>query len=277
MRDDGVAAALEAVSGNRLREDVERLVRFKDRSAGAGHIGAVAGHVRKRFLDAGFAADAVRLNEFPFESRQHNVVCGPETFGRPAILVGAHYDSTSSVNGNAPGADDNASGVAAVLELARLLRGRPLTHDLVLAAFGAEEVNCSGSRHLASVAVARRWPLVLMINLDMIAYPANPARVVVECEMRPHRTPHSDAASRAFGVYVMQMATSYTSLTPEADDIRGSDYLSFEEMGFPCVGLFEGGDNPHKHTPGDTVSTLNFEYLRQVVQIALATILTLAR
>jgi Zn-dependent M28 family amino/carboxypeptidase len=277
MRDERIAAALEAVCAQRLREDVERLVAFTDRSAGAGHIAAVAGHVRKRFVHAGFAADTVRLIEFPFESRQHNVVCGPETFGRPAILIGAHYDSTSCVSGNAPGADDNASGVAAVLELARLLREEPLTHDLVFVAFGAEEVNFSGSRHLASVAIARRWPLVLMINLDMLACPGDPARIVVEYETRAHQTPHNNAASRAFGAYMMQMARSYTSLTPDADDIKGSDHLSFEEMGFPCVGLFEGGDNPHKHTPGDTVATMNFDYLRQAVQIVLATVLSLAR
>jgi Zn-dependent M28 family amino/carboxypeptidase len=277
MRDERVAAALEAVCQQRLREDVEHLVRFKDRSTAADHIGAVAGHLRQRFKQAGFSAAAVRLYEFPFTSLQHNVICGPETLGRPAILIGAHYDSTSCVTGDAPGADDNASGVAGLLELARLLREQPLTHDVIFAAFGAEENNFCGSRHLASVAVARHWPLVLMINLDMIAYPADPTRVIVEYETRSHQTPHNDAASRAFGAYMMQMARTYTSLTPDADDIKGSDHISFEEMGFPCVGLFEGGANPHKHTPGDRLETLNLDYLRQVVQIALATVLTLAR
>jgi len=277
MKDAAIEAAIAVVCEDRLRRDVADLVAFKDRSASAGHIGGVANHVRKRFVEAGFSADRVRLLEFPFDSRQHNVVCAPEPFARPAILIGAHYDSTSVVTGDAPGADDNASGVAAMLELARLLRGEPLTVDIAYAAFGAEEVNFSGSRHLALVAAARRWPLTLMINLDQIGSPPDAKHVVVEYQMRSHQTPFTDVASRAFGALMMQMATTYAGLVPKAADITDSDHMSFEEMGFPCVGAFEGGENPHLHSPEDTIARLNFPYLRQVVQMVLATVLTLAQ
>jgi Zn-dependent M28 family amino/carboxypeptidase len=277
MRDATIDAAVAAVSRERLEEDVAQLVDFRDRSVGAAHIGAVANHLRKRFLHAGFDSDRVHLLPFPFESVQHNVVCAPRQFARSAVLIGAHYDSTSSVDGDAPGADDNASGVAAMLELARLLDQQALSVDLVFAAFGAEEVNCSGSRHLAQTAVAQRWPLALMINIDQIACPPDATRVVVEYELRSHQTPYNDVASRAFGAVMMQMASTYASLTPEAADIRDSDYMPFEAMGVPCIGVFEGGESRHRHSPADTITTLDFAYLRQVVQMVLATVVTLAR
>jgi Zn-dependent M28 family amino/carboxypeptidase len=277
VRDAAIAAAVAAVSRDRLEEDVAQLVGFKDRSAGAAHIGAVANHLRKRFLHAGFDSDRIKLLPFPFESAQHNVVCSPRRFGRSAILIGAHYDSTSSVLGDAPGANDNASGVAAMLELARLLSQQTLSVDLVFAAFGAEEHNCSGSRHLAQVAAAQRWPLALMINIDQVARPPDSTTVVVEYELRSHQTPYNDVASRAFGALMAQMASTYTFLTPKTADIRDSDYMPFEEMGFPCVGVFEGGESRHVHSPADTIAALDFDYLRQVVQMVLATVVMLAR
>jgi hypothetical protein len=87
------------------------------------------------------------------------------------VIIGAHYDSTStSPWTDAPGADDNASGVAAVLEAARLLSGYEFENTVEFIAFSGEEQGRLGSKHNAALAVHARKDIIAVINLDMIGY-----------------------------------------------------------------------------------------------------------
>lgn len=109
----------------------------------------------------------------------------------------AHYDSVSESPAQAaPGADDDATGIAALLELARLLRGVTLKRDLLFAAFGGEEQGLFGSSACAEIAERESWPIDVVINMDMIGYKAatSAAKVTVEYD-HGNRNPGNDAAA----------------------------------------------------------------------------------
>ena len=227
------------------------------------------------------ATNEVRFQDFsiPGAGAQRNVLCGPASFTRPFVLVGAHYDSTSETASTlAPGADDNASGIAVLLEVAALLRGVALTRDVVFAAFGGEEQGLFGSAHCADVATSEHWPIELVVNLDMVGFPngAPPNRIVVEFD-HGNRNLRNDAASKAFGLLMAQAAADYTSLAVEHTDIWNSDYMPFEAKGFACIGAYEGGDNPFYHRSTDVATRVDIAYLADVARMVLATVLTIAR
>lgn len=104
----------------------------------------------------------------------------------PIVIVGAHYDAqgTDATGAVYPGADDNASGVAVLMEVARLVAARPegFPCDLVLIAFGAEERGILGARAYVKDPTAPLHRVSLMINMDMVGRPfleGNPIRILI--------------------------------------------------------------------------------------------------
>jgi Zn-dependent M28 family amino/carboxypeptidase len=195
------------------------------------------------------------------------------------ILVGAHYDSLSeSPSTVAPGADDNATGIAVLLEAAELLRNAGLRRDVLFAAFGGEEQGLFGSAACAEIAAAENWKIDLMLNMDMIGFqdPARPGHIVVEYDYG-NKNPVNDAASKAFGLLMAQAAADYTTLAVEHTDIWNSDYMPFEAKGYPCIGVYESGQNPGYHKTTDTADRLQASHLVEVTKMVLATLYQLSR
>jgi len=279
--DPAIAAKVAAVDGNSIKMTLDQLSAFPTRWSHSPGISNVSSHVHDSFKTAGYiGANEVRFQGFSMNGAgpQRNVLCGPKAFTRPVLLICAHYDSTSeSASTLAPGADDNASGIAALVEVASLLRGVGLKRDVVFAAFGGEEQGLFGSAHCADIAHREHWPIELVINMDMVGFPnGTPAnRVVVEFDQGNHN-PQNDAVSKAFGLLMAQAAADYTSLAVEHTDIWNSDYMPFEEKGFACIGAYEGGDNPFYHQSTDVAAHVDLNYVKEVVKMVLATVMTIA-
>jgi Zn-dependent M28 family amino/carboxypeptidase len=151
----------------------------------------------------------------------------------PTVLICAHYDSLSEdPRSRAPGADDNASGIAVLLEAARVLKQVDLRRGVCYAAFGGEEQGLFGSEACAEIAHRERWPIEAVVNLDMIAYqdPAKRGHIVVEYD-QGNRNPENDMAAKAHGLLMAQAAADYTSLQVEHTDIWNSDYIPLRSQG----------------------------------------------
>jgi len=189
-------------------------------------------------------------------------------FPDSVIVIGAHYDSISEDDplNVAPGADDNASGVAALVETARLLGGILPRMTLEFVSFSAEEIDFCGSRHYAGEAVESGKKIKAMINMDMIAFPG-PGEWAVQFD--------GDSASQWLTGIASRMAETYTNLTVyrRINSDRYSDHASFREQGFPAICIIEENalKNPHYHTPSDIFSTLDFPFEAEIVKTALAT------
>ena len=176
----------------------------------------------------------------------------PATMPSQGVLVlGAHYDSVAG----APGANDNATGVAVVTAAARYLDTVPCrTHDVLLVAFDQEEVGLLGSAAFAAKLVADRTPVISVHTIDQLGWDADGDRFI-EIE-RP------DAGLFEFYDDVLMELPAVGGLT--VTDTGFTDHVSFRAAGFPAVGLTEeyvsGDTTPHYHLPSDTYDTVEFGF-----------------
>jgi hypothetical protein len=197
------------------------------------------------------------------------------------VYLTAHLDSIIVHDGDpmllAPGADDNASGAAALLEAVRLLGKYRFTRTIKVVFFTGEEEFEAGSSHFTST-----YPLgsvVGDINLDMIGYnPANDRILQIHAGTLP--------ASQLIVNCMLQVNQAYQlNLVPEiitTDSSIRSDQASFWLHRQPAVWLFDGFDknlnvkDPFYHRPSDTFKTINNDYGFRINQAALATAASLA-
>jgi hypothetical protein len=183
---------------------------------------------------------------------------------RELVLVTAHLDSVNVTGfpAAAPGADDNASGSAGVLAIARAQAGRSTKHDLRLVLFGGEEQGLFGStQYVSGLNAAERARISAVINMDMIAC-KNTGTATVLLEGAPVSQGMIDALAG-----IAQASTSLavqTSLKP-----FNSDHVPFIEAGIPAVLTIEGTDsaNDRVHTDRDTLETLDISLALEILRM----------
>jgi hypothetical protein len=217
-----------------------------------------------------------------------NIICDPydDSGGpgnEPYILISAHYDSRmqdiNQTNARAPGADDNASGVAAVLELARILSKLNLENNIRFVLFSGEEQGQWGSTAYLKSLPPNNTKLDLVINLDMIGYPAlGPENVSIEYD-QGNKFTTNDIYSKRVGEFIIQTAREYVNLNATMDPFGRTDLIPFEATGNIVIGLHDGGSklNPNYHNTSDTPDTLDMGYLTSVTKLVLAAILNIDR
>jgi uncharacterized repeat protein (TIGR01451 family) len=191
-------------------------------------------------------------------------------------IAGAHYDSTSNDRYNvAPGADDNASGAAAVLEVARVLSQHRFKHTLRFVAFAAEEQGLIGSYYYAAEARLAGANIGGVINHDMIAWDANDDEV-----MEVHVGTRS--GSQALGAAFLDAMSLYSiPLAPQtvtSGATTRSDHARFWDQGYPALLAIEDFQdfNPYYHSTDDTLDKLDLPYAQKFVQTTVATLAELA-
>ncbi len=193
-------------------------------------------------------------------------------------ILCAHYDSTSNDPYHiAPGADDNASGSAAVLEVARVLRRYSFSHTLRFIHFAGDEQGLLGSAHYAAQAAQRGDVIVGVINLDMIAYESVPPNDhIVEIHAGPN------PASIALADALISQITKYGLLLRPEKIKNGatgrSDHVSFWNQGYPAILCIEDLQdfNPYYHSTKDTLSRLQPQMMVEFAKACVATLAELA-
>lgn len=280
--DDDIEALTAKVNGDKLRASVLRLTQFGTRYSFSPNIDRVPSWIFDQFAALGYEADTqVEFQPFdlPGSGPQRNVLCRHHDEEKNFILVCCHYDSLSeNPLVSAPGADDNASGVAAVLEIARILRDVPLNKGVMFAVFGGEEQGLFGSSRCAEIAAAEDWKIDVIINLDMISFnsPGEPSRIIVEFD-QGNKIAANDADAEKYGAVMAQAAADYTSLEVSHTDIWNSDYIPFEAKGYVCIGAFNSSENPFYHKTTDTIDKIDFPHFTEAVKMVLATIVSIGK
>jgi Zn-dependent M28 family amino/carboxypeptidase len=191
------------------------------------------------------------------------------------MVVGGHYDSVVYGSGTnpytwAPGADDNATGTVATLEMARIIAQNPLPVTVMFVPFAQEEQGLVGSDYFASYLAGISTDLPLMINADMIAH---------SVDADPDVAIYAHSSAMSFVNIMIDMADTYTTLNPYyAGSSSGSDHYSFYQNGFDAVFASEGDFFTYGwHKNYDVVDSLNFPYMKQVTRMCLATLISVAR
>ncbi|HEX3110827.1 MAG TPA: M28 family peptidase [Thermoanaerobaculia bacterium] len=269
-------------SPDRLRHDVEFLtatVRPRD-AAHPPNLNAAADYLARELAGAG-----ARVRVQPFNARRQsfrNVIAefGPPASQQPLLIIGAHYDVFSE-HGDFPGADDNASGTAALLELARLLHRRPIARPVMLVAYANEEPPFFGSEQMGSAVHAQSLketgrPIAGMICLEMIGYYTDVQRwdSWVLRLMYPTRGDFIGVAGgwddRALARSVKRaLGTSMhaVSFTGPRTMLDASDQRNYWNRGWPAVMVTDTAyeRNPNYHTIRDTAATLDYERMAHIV------------
>lgn len=229
-----------------------------------------------------------RVEREGFKNHEYqNIIAsfGPETGER--IILGAHYDAC----GDTPAADDNATGVAAIIELARMLKNkRPkLKYRVDLIAYSLEEPPFFRSKFMGSAIHAdfmakQKIDIRLMISVDMIGY-FNPKgksgeffpRHVDSTAIEPGNTTavvgKKEKAAVANSLAKLMMKHSTLKVLPlnlpgNSPGIDYSDHLNYWNHGYPAVMIsnFPACHNPAYHQPEDTIEKLNFAKIAEIVK-----------
>jgi hypothetical protein len=335
--DPKIAAALKDISADRMRATIEKLVSFGTRltlsaedpasiAAGRG-IGAAREWIKSEFeryskdcggclevkTDAFMEGPADRIPQ-PIEiTNVYAVLKGndPESAKR-IVLVTGHYDSrngdTFDAKGDAPGANDDASGTAVSLECARVLSKLKFPATIIFLTVAGEEQGLNGSQHFAKMAENQGWDIEAVLNNDIVGgnkgaeQDFGVVRVFSEGvpvaandkELRQIRGlgGESDSNSRELARYIADIGRTYrTEVKPllifRLDRyLRGGDHYSFNEQGFAAVRFTEyREDYNHQHQNvraengveyGDLPKFVNFEYVANVARVNAVTLASLA-
>lgn len=193
------------------------------------------------------------------------------------IILGAHYDhlglggpSSKSENKKTIhyGADDNASGTAALLEIAEKIAAnkKDLKRSVIFIAFGAEEQGLLGSKFFIDNAPIPLSKIKLMINMDMVGRLNTEKHVYI-----------NGAGTFPEGVAFMQNLGESLELRPvvHAGSVGGSDHVSFFKKDISVLGMHTGA-HPQYHRPEDTVDLINVPGQKKVCDYIYKTIMELA-
>ena len=160
------------------------------------------------------------------------------------VLLSAHYDHIGSRNGQVcPGADDNASGSAAVLQLAGWLKAHPPAHTVLFCLFDGEESGLFGSQAFVAAPPVPLSSIAVVLNLDMIAQGTRGRIFVGGTSYTGQLKPYLSAAYASSKVAVVQDFERYDN---------ASDQYPFMRQGVPFLFFCVGDDDPWYHTPADT-------------------------
>jgi hypothetical protein len=343
--DSSIQSVLAQISARQIRRTIERLAGFRNRNtlssmdtdlpAGQG-VTAAADWIAARFVE--YSADCggcleVKRDTFTQEpepppqgripkattiTNVYAVLHGtdPSQAAR-IVLVTGHYDSRNTdimdTKGEAPGANDDASGVAVSLECARVLSRLKLPATIIFAAVAGEEQGLNGSRHLAQLAKSEGWHLEGVLNNDIVGGNTTPGETLqdqsavrVFSEGIPATASadeikritalglESDSPSRELARAIADVSRSYQLAPPfhpvlifrRDRYLRGGDHTSFNQEGFAAVRFTEWReDYNHQHQNvrvekgveyGDLLKFVDFDYVARVAKLNAAALETLA-
>jgi hypothetical protein len=334
--DPEIKKMISEVKAENLEATVRKLVTFgtrhtlSDTKSKTTGIGAAQQWVKSEFdkyaLESGgrltseidyftVKADGKRIK---VDSQLGNVMAtlkGTNPNDNRVLIISGHLDSRVSdvmnVKSDAPGANDDGSGVAAVMELAKIMSKRSFSATIIFVAVTGEEQGLYGSRHLAEFAKANNWNILAMLNNDMIGNSLSSGtnlrdntqvRVFSEtipyletedeAKMRKSTNRDNDSPSRLLARYIKTTAEQYVDqlsvkLVYRNDRfLRGGDHTPFSQNGFTAVRFCEMNENfDHQHQDlrtenntkfGDLPEFMDFDYLRKNACANLAVLANLA-
>ena len=323
------AAPDEAVSQARLEADIARLVAFGTRHTLSSQddpkrgIGAARRWAEAEFRKTGVACGGcleivlpettVQGERVPTPTRLVDVVAiqrGTER-SNEVVIVQGHIDSRNSdpldATGIAPGANDDGSGTALVLEAARVLSKQKYAGTIVYAVLSGEEQGLYGGKLLADYAKAQGWTVKAVLNNDIVGNSRGSDGLVDDAHVRVFSEgPRDDASERArdalrsiggendspsrnLSRWLAGLGDSGLAVRQvwRADRMgRGGDHLPFQAMGYPAVRFtvaVENYERQHQNvrtesgrTFGDTIEAMDFGYLAKVTKLNVRALAKLA-
>lgn len=335
-RDPAIAGMVNEISAKTIESHVRKLVSFhtrhnmsvqNDNEKGIGaswnwikaemekSIPASDGRLSVKFEDYTVGGKGQRIPDPLILKNVIATLKGSDPADDRMIVVSAHLDSRATLDndntGFAPGANDDGSGIAAILEMVRIMSPHKFPATIVFMAVSGEEHGLYGSEHMAEKAKQENWNIIAMLNNDMIGNSGSSEtllddnmRVRVFSEgvpayeteqmaaLRKFTSAENDGRARQLARYIKEVGERYVdqlnvTLVFRNDRYgRGGDHSPFCKRGFTAVRICEFNENydrTHKVPAvengiqlGDLPEYVNYEYVRKNTGINLSTIANLA-
>jgi len=332
VSDPEIKKMVSEVSASNMENTVRKLVSFgtrhtlSDTKSNTRGIGAAQRWVKSEFdkyakesngkLSAEIDYFTVKADgkRIATDSQLGNVMAtlkGTDPTDNRVLIISGHLDSRASDVMNttidAPGANDDVSGVAAVMEISRIMSKREFPFTIIFVAVVGEEQGLYGAKHLADKAKAENWNVVAMLNNDMIGNSLSNGtglrdnlnvrvfsetipylETEAEAKVRKSTNRENDSPSRQLARYIKTTTSQYVdqlniNLVYRNDRfLRGGDHTPFSQNGFTAIRFCEMNENyDHQHQDirlekgtqfGDLPEFMDFEYMRKVTCANLATL-----
>lgn len=277
--DSTIVSYIDYINADSIQSYMQSLEDMGTRFCLADNRREVAAWIKNKFISFGY--EDTRLDSFLlntsyngswYSTWQYNVVSTYEghTYPDQVYVLGAHHDAIVPSSSNpfviAPGADDNASGVAGALEVSRIMKtyGYVPESTIKFITFAAEELGLHGAWNYANNAAASNMDIKLMVNNDMISHCTLPES---QWKIKIQKYSNSQWATNL----AKYMINNFTMLgfVETTQSIQYSDSWAFYSNGYPAVFFIEDQFTPYYHTINDLVSTTNKDYAAEVVKISL--------
>jgi hypothetical protein len=274
--DSVIAWYVDKVNADSIQSYMQALEDMGTRFCLADNRRDVSVWIMNKFIEFGYPD--TKLDSFPlnrwyggsyYQTWQYNVESTFDGYEYPddIYIVGGHHDAISNnAFVLAPGADDNASGTAAALEIARVMNeyGYAPESTIKFITFAAEELGLHGSWHYADNAASQNMDIKMMLNNDMISYCTLPQD---QWTIRFVKYPNS--------LWVTNLAHHITDNFTILNSLESTQYSQqsdsypFYANGFNTIFFIEDQFTPYYHTTNDLVSTTNKDFAAEVVKISL--------
>jgi Zn-dependent M28 family amino/carboxypeptidase len=278
------------VDPQRLRRILEVIVGERSPFSSGGHLAAVESFIEKELGSYGLSVES---DYFSHRGKTFRNIVGRQSAQRGAsmIILGAHFDSVQGT----PGADDNASGVAVLLEAARLLARARVGSQILFCAFNLEELNMIGSSYFAKKLKSVGAKVAAMISLEMIGYTdSRPGSQKYPFGLKAFYPDRGDFIgvignwnSASLLRRVARQMRQVHGLPVETLSVPGngglipavrlSDHAPFWDVGYPALMITDTSffRNPHYHGSTDTLETLNLDFMAKVCEGVVRAVLAL--
>ncbi len=298
-----IQTVVNQIDSTKLLENLQFIEGIRHRTAGPQHLQEVKDSIFNRFVRYGLQTSVQNFNYSGYNAQNFLGRLTGTTCEDTTYIVDGHFETVS----NSPGADDNGTAVAAFLEIARVLSGYSFRNTIKFIGFDLEEEGLVGSIRYVSEGIPAYEKIAGVINFEMIGYYCD----VPNCQSIPSGfcslfpdVCDSVAAQQYKGNFILNVANVFSSplrykfdscanlyvpqlrvlslstpgngeLTP---DLRRSDHTPFWVAGYQALMITDGANyrNYNYHTPGDTIGTLNIQFMTNVVKASLATAASLA-
>ncbi|HAF29272.1 MAG TPA: hypothetical protein DCG75_09520 [Bacteroidales bacterium] len=269
-----IASMINEIKTDSIEATISYLSAMPTRDCYSGQIIVALNWINSRFTNYGLDVTTQELSDYQIPS--FNVIATQQgtTYPEEYVVVGGHADSRS-VDNFAPGADDNASGIGGVLEIARILSQYSFDRTIIYCAFSGEEYGLYGSGYFASQFRNEDKNIIGYINLDMIGY-KDPDQVLHSSLIYP-------PSALGLADYYKSICSTYLPNFNVFDGVLSggsSDHASFNNQGYMGIFPFEDAQkySPYIHTREDLLGTSvnSFDLAKNLTSAALATVATLA-
>lgn len=298
-----ISEMVSQVDEARLLSILESVVGERHHTAAPEHLSYVRSFMMDAFNDANLQTEG---HDFVHNDTGMQNVLGRKPGAKAediTFIIDGHFDGVPG----SPAADDNGSAVAGVLEALRILSQYSFEHSIRFIGFDAEELGLIGSHRYVQEAIKPFEDIQGVLNFEMIGYYSDEpnsqelpmgfdmlfaaaAQHVSDDEYRGNfifacgntdSNPLLSAFVSASAEHVPELRVISVALPGTgtmAPDLRRSDHARFWDVGIQALMLTDAANfrNPNYHTPGDTIGTLNFEFMKNVVKATLATAAELA-